>query len=52
MERQESKVFRPDSMTEGKRNIIHGLLYEYDIDIAEDLQEATKRIFWEAPSRE
>lgn len=29
-------------MTEGKRNIIHHLLEEYDIQAAEDLQDAPK----------
>ena len=29
-------------MTEGKRNIIQGLLQEYDIETAEDIQEALK----------
>ena len=29
-------------MTEGKRNLIQGLLQEYDIQSAEDIQEALK----------
>lgn len=29
-------------MTEGKRNIIQGLLQEYDIETAEDIQDALK----------
>ena len=29
-------------MTEGKRNIIHQLLEEYDIQSAEDIQDALK----------
>ncbi len=29
-------------MTEGKRNIIHQLLEEYDIQTAEDIQDALK----------
>lgn len=29
-------------MTEGKRNIIHQLLQEYDIQTAEDIQDALK----------
>lgn len=29
-------------MTEGKRNIIHQLLEEYDIQTAEDIQDARK----------
>lgn len=31
-------------MTEGKHNIIHQLLEEYDIQIAEDIQEALKEL--------
>lgn len=29
-------------MTEGKRNLIKGLLREYDIETAEDIQDALK----------
>lgn len=29
-------------MTEGKRNIIQGLLQKYDIETAEDIQDALK----------
>ena len=29
-------------MTEGKRNVIQGLLREYDIQTAEDIQDALK----------
>ena len=29
-------------MTEGKRNIIQGLLQEYDIETAEDIQDSLK----------
>ena len=32
-------------MIEGKRNIIQGLLQEYDIETAEDIQEAYLRAF-------
>ena len=32
-------------MTEGKRNIIHQLLQEYDIETAEDIQDALKDLF-------
>ena len=39
---KKEKVFKPGPMTEGKRNIIQGLLQEYDIESAEDLQEALK----------
>lgn len=31
-------------MTEGKRNIIHQLLEEYDIQTAEDIQDALKEL--------
>lgn len=31
-------------MTEGKRNIIQGLLQEYDIQSAEDIQDALKAL--------
>lgn len=36
------KVYKPKPMTEGKRNIIRGLLQEYDIQSANDIQEALK----------
>lgn len=42
MAKKDSKVFKPGPMTEGKRNIIQGLLQEYDIESANDLQEALK----------
>lgn len=35
-------VYKPKPMTEGKRDIIRGLLTEYDIQTAEDIQEALK----------
>ena len=41
MARQKKPVHRVQ-MTEGKRNIIHQLLEEYDIQTAEDIQEALK----------
>ena len=34
------EVYKVKPMTEGKRNIIAGLLQEYDIQSAEDIQEA------------
>ena len=43
MARQKKPVHRV-RMTEGKRNIIHQLLEEYDIQTAEDIQEALKDI--------
>ena len=39
---REKKPFHKVQMTEGKRNIIHQLLDEYDIQSAEDIQEALK----------
>ena len=41
MARQKKPVYRVQ-MTEGKRNIIRQLLEEYDIESAEDLQDALK----------
>ena len=41
MARQKKPVHKVQ-MTEGKRNIIHQLLEEYDIQTAEDIQEALK----------
>ena len=41
MARQKKPVHRVQ-MTEGKRNIIHQLLEEYDIQTAEDIQDALK----------
>ena len=41
MARQKNPVHRVQ-MIEGKRNIIHQLLEEYDIQTAEDIQDALK----------
>lgn len=41
MAREKKPVHRVQ-MTEGKRNIIHQLLEEYDIQTAEDIQDALK----------
>lgn len=41
MARQKKPIHRLQ-MTEGKRNIIHQLLEEYDIQTAEDIQDALK----------
>ena len=41
MAKQKKPVHRVQ-MTEGKRNIIHQLLEEYDIQTAEDIQDALK----------
>lgn len=42
MESREKKPVHKVQMTEGKRNIIHQLLQEYEIQTAEDIQEALK----------
>ncbi len=39
---REKKLIHKVQMTEGKRNIIRQLLQEYDIESAEDIQEALK----------
>ena len=35
---------RRERMSEGKKNIIAGLIQEYDIKTAEDIQEALKAV--------
>ena len=40
MANRKKKVYKPKPMTLSKRNIIQGLLQEYDIETAEDIQEA------------
>lgn len=42
MANKKKEVYRPGSMTEGKSNIIQGLLQEYNIETAADIQEALK----------
>ena len=42
MANKKRNVYKPKSTTEGKRNIIQGLLQEYDIESAEDIQDALK----------
>lgn len=42
MANRKKKVYKPKPMTEGKRNIIQGLLQEYDIETAADIQDALK----------
>ena len=42
MANKKKELFRPGPMTEGKRNIIQGLLQEYNIESANDIQEALK----------
>lgn len=39
---REKKTIHKVVMTDGKRNIIHQLLEEYDIQFAEDIQDAFK----------
>ena len=39
---KQKKTIHRVQMTEGKRNIIHQLLEEYDIQTAEDIQDALK----------
>ena len=45
MAREKKPVHRVQ-MTEGKRNIIHQLLEEYDIQSAEDIQDNYERSSW------
>ena len=47
---KQKKPMHRVQMTEGKRNIIHQLLEGYDIQTAEDIQEALK-IFLAEPSK-
>ena len=42
MARREKKPVHKVQMTDGKRNIIQQLIQEYDIETAEDIQEALK----------
>lgn len=42
MANKKREVYKPKQMTDGKRNIIQGLMQEYDINTAEDIQEALK----------
>lgn len=42
MANKKKEVYKPKPMTEGKRNIIQGLFQEYDIETAEDIQDALK----------
>ncbi len=39
---KKKKVYKPKPMTEGKRNLIQGLFEEYDIQTADDIQDALK----------
>ena len=42
MANRKKEVYKPKPMTEGKRNIIQELLQEYDIETADDIQDALK----------
>ena len=42
MANRKKDVYKPKPMTENKRNIIRGLFEEYNIETAEDIQEALK----------
>lgn len=42
MANRKKEVYKPKPMTEGKRSIIQGLLQEYDIETAQDIQDALK----------
>ena len=42
MANKKKEYYKPGPMTEGKRNIIRGLLQEYNIESAADIQEALK----------
>lgn len=42
MANRKKEVYKPKPMTDGKRNIIQGLLQEYNIETAEDVQDALK----------
>lgn len=39
---KKKEVYKPKPMTENKRNLIHGLFEEYDIQSAEDIQDALR----------
>ena len=59
MSNKKKEVFKPGPMTEGKRNIIQGLLQEYNIESAADIQEALKDLlpastlsFFQSPEAE
>lgn len=42
MANKKKEVYKVGQMTEGKKNIIAGLLQEYDIQTADDIQKALK----------
>lgn len=40
MANRKKECYKPGPLTDGKQNIIHGLLQEYNIENATDVQEA------------
>ena len=52
MANRKKQVYKPKPMTEGKRNLIQGLLQEYDIQSADDIQEALKDLISSNNKRE
>lgn len=42
MANKKRNVYKPKPMTVGKKNLIQGLLQEYEIESAEDIQDALK----------
>lgn len=46
MANRKKEVYKPKPKTEGKRNIIQGLLQECDIQSAEDIQDALKDLLF------
>ena len=42
MANRKKECYKPGPLTDGKQNIIHGLLQEYNIENATDVQEALK----------
>lgn len=42
MANKKRNVYKPKPMTEGKKNLIQGLLQEYEIESAQDIQDAFK----------
>ena len=50
MANRKKEVYKPKPMTEGKRNLIQGLFQEYDIQSADDIQEALKDLLFKSLS--
>lgn len=51
MAKKEKREVHTVQMTDGKRNIIRQLLQEYDIESAEDIQDALKTFLEELSRR-